>query len=122
ASERRRLERTTMMQALQEAFGAVVDAAQRGDFSRRVEAEFPDRELNAIAASINNLVETVERGLGETGRVLSALAGTDLTHRVEGAYEGAFARLKTDTNAVAETLSEIVGQLKATSRNLKTAT
>ncbi|MBI4921224.1 MAG: HAMP domain-containing protein, partial [Devosia nanyangense] len=71
-SERRRVERTSMMQALQQAFGEVVDAAVKGDFSRRVEAEFPDRELNVIAASINNLVETVDRGLGETGRVLSA--------------------------------------------------
>ncbi len=122
ASERRRIERTAMMQQLQGAFGHVVDAAQQGDFSRRVEAQFPDRELNIIAASINNLVETVDRGLGETGRVLSALASTDLTHRVEGHYQGAFEQLKTDTNAVAEKLSEIVGQLRATSRNLKTAT
>ena len=122
ASERRRLDRTAMMQSLETAFGEVVDAAQRGDFSRRVDAEFPDRELNAIAASINNLVQTVDRGLGETGRVLSALAQTDLTHRVEGEYQGAFARLKTDTNSVAEKLSEIVGQLRGTSRNLKNAT
>jgi methyl-accepting chemotaxis protein len=122
ASERRRIERTTMMQELQRSFGQVVDAAQQGDFSQRVEAEFPDKELNAIAASINNLVETVDRGLGETGKVLSALASTDLTHRVEGHYQGAFEQLKTDTNAVAEKLSEIVGQLKSTSRNLKTAT
>src|SRR3569623_1437561 len=122
ASERRRVERTTMMQALQQSFGQVVDAAVNGDFTKRVEAEFPDRELNVIAASINNLVETVDRGLGETGRVLSALAQTDLTHRVEGDYHGAFAQLKTDTNAVAEKLGEIVGRLKDTSRTLKTAT
>ena len=121
-SERRRTERTTMMQALQRAFGEVVDAAVNGDFSKRVEAEFPDRELNVIAASINNLVETVDRGLGETGKVLSALAQTDLTHRVEGDYHGAFEQLKTDTNAVAEKLGEIVGRLKETSRTLKTAT
>jgi methyl-accepting chemotaxis protein len=122
ASEHRRVERINMMQTLQAAFGEVVDAAVNGDFSKRVEAEFPDRELNAIAASINNLVATVERGLGETGRVLSALANTDLTHRVEGDYEGAFQQLKLDTNAVAEKLSEIVGRLRDTSRTLKTAT
>jgi methyl-accepting chemotaxis protein len=122
ASERRRVDRTTMMQALQQAFGEVVDAAVAGDFTKRVEAEFPDRELNVIAASINNLVETVDRGLGETGRVLSALARADLTHRVEGDYSGAFAQLKTDTNAVAEKLGEIVGRLRDTSRTLKTAT
>lgn len=121
-SEQRRIERSMMMQALQGAFGEVVDAAVSGDFSKRVEADFPDAELNSIAASINNLVETVDRGLGETGRVLSALANTDLTHRVEGDYEGAFRQLKADTNAVAEKLSEIVGQLKDTSGALKIAT
>jgi methyl-accepting chemotaxis protein len=122
ASVQRRVERTDMMQVLEKAFGEVVDAAQRGDFSRRVDTEFPDRELNAIAASINNLVQTVDRGLSETGHVLSALANTDLTRRAEGSYQGAFEQLKSDTNAVAEKLNHIVGQLKLTSRNLKTAT
>jgi methyl-accepting chemotaxis protein len=121
-SERRRVERTTMMQALQRAFGQVVDAAIKGDFSQRVDAEFPDPELNALAGSVNELVETVDRGLNEALGVLSALAHTDLTHRIEGDYEGAFARLKDDTNAVGEKLGEIVGQLQRTSRLLRGAT
>jgi methyl-accepting chemotaxis protein len=115
-------DRARMMVSLQRAFGDVVDAAIAGDFSRRVEAEFPDAELNALARSVNSLVETVDRGLGETGDVLSALAETNLTRRVRGDYEGAFARLKADTNAVAEKLGEIVGQLRHTSGALKTAT
>jgi methyl-accepting chemotaxis protein len=115
-------DRTAMMVALQRAFGDVVDAAIAGDFSKRVDAEFPDSELNALARSVNNLVETVDRGLSETGEVLSALADTNLTRRVRGDYEGAFARLKADTNAVAEKLGEIVSQLRSTSGALKTAT
>jgi methyl-accepting chemotaxis protein len=115
-------ERARMMVSLQRAFGDVVDAAIAGDFSKRVGAEFPDAELNALARSVNSLVETVDRGLGETGDVLAALAETDLTRRVRGDYEGAFARLKADTNAVAEKLGEIVGQLRSTSGALKTAT
>jgi methyl-accepting chemotaxis protein len=115
-------DRARMMVSLQRAFGDVVDAAIAGDFSRRVDAEFPDAELNALARSVNALVETVDRGLGETGTVLAALAETNLTHRVRGDYEGAFARLKSDTNAVAEKLGEIVGQLRTTSGSLKTAT
>ena len=120
--ERNRIERAKMMQELQRAFGEVVDAAVAGDFSKRVTTEFPDEELTALAASINNLVDTVDRGLDETGTVLSSLANTDLTHRVEGNYAGAFDKLKTDTNAVANKLTEIVTQLKGTSRGLKTAT
>ena len=122
ASQQRRVDRAAMMQQLQRAFGEVVDAAIAGDFSRRVAADFPDQELNVLAGSVNELVATVERGLGETGEVLAALAQTDLTRRVNGTYEGAFLRLKSDTNAVAEKLGEIVLDLKDTSRSLKTAT
>jgi len=114
--------RNRMMSELQSAFGAVVDAAVEGDFSRRVETEFPDPELNALAGSVNSLVETVDTGLTETGRVLTALANTDLTQRVEGRFEGAFARLQADTNAVGEKLAEVVGDAKEISRSLRTAT
>ena len=122
ASQRRRVERTDMMVALQAAFGEVVDAAIAGDFSKRVHAQFPDPELNALAGSVNNLVETVDRGISETGEVLAALADTNLTRRMAGDYQGSFAKLKADTNAVGDKLTEVVAQLRSTSRALKTAT
>jgi len=122
AATQRAEERASMMQELQSAFGAVVGAAGAGDFSKRVEAEFPDAELNNLAKGVNQLVDTVERGLGETGEVLSALSQTNLSKRVAGRYDGAFLKLRNDTNSVAERLSEIVGQLKQTSRGLKSAT
>ena len=118
----RRIERTDMMVALQAAFGEVVDAAIAGDFSKRVDAQFPDAELNALAGSVNALVETVDRGLSETGAVLSAMADTDLTRRMQGQYSGAFAKLRDDTNAVTSKLTEIVSGAKAISGTLRTAT
>ena len=121
-SEARGLERRRMMAELQREFGSVVDAALAGDFSRRVNTAFADAELNKLGESVNNLVGEVERGLGETGEVLTALANTDLTHRIEGQYSGAFAKLKADTNAVAERLTEIVGNLRNASGTLKLAT
>ncbi|WP_404401562.1 methyl-accepting chemotaxis protein [Pelagibacterium halotolerans] len=120
--EAARRERAEMMQDLQRSFGAVVDAAIAGDFSQRVDASFPDEELNRLAASVNTLVETVETGLSDTGEVLSALAQADLTHRMDGDYQGAFAQLRDDTNAVAEKIAEIVSQLRTTSGALKAAT
>ncbi len=122
ANQQRREERAAMMLQLQRAFGEVVDAAAHGDFSQRVAAEFPDAELNALAERVNALVETVDRGLAETGEVLAAMAQTDLTRRVTGHYHGAFEKLKTDTNTVADRVTEIVGQLRQTSRGLKVAT
>jgi len=122
ASQRRRVERSDMMGTLRAAFGEVVDAAVAGDFSRRVHAEFPDPELNALAQSVNNLMETVDRGIGETGMVLGALADTDLTKRMHGDYQGAFARLQADTNAVSEKLTSVVVSAQQISGSLKQAT
>ena len=114
--------RQAMMSELQLAFGEVVDAAITGDFTKRVNASFPDAELNSLAGSVNSLVETVDQGVSETGKVLEALARTDLTLRMDGDYKGAFAQLQHNTNTVAETLSQVVSGLKSTSRTLKTAT
>jgi methyl-accepting chemotaxis protein len=114
--------RRAMMADLQEAFGKVVGAAVAGDFSARVAAEFDDGELNGLAGTVNSLIETIGRSIGETGSVLAALAEADLTQRIEGDYQGEFARLKHNTNTVAEKLSDIVTQLKKTSFDLKTAT
>jgi methyl-accepting chemotaxis protein len=115
-------ERAAEAAALNQNLSQVVGAAIAGDFSKRVPTNFGEAELNNLAGLVNDLVETVDRGLAESGEVLSALAETDLTKRINGTYAGAFERLKSNTNAVAETLVDIVTQLRDTSRSLKTAT
>ena len=115
-------ERATAMAALVSGLGEVVDAAVEGDFSRRIDQRFQHDDLTSVAAGVNNLVGTVDRGISETGQVLSALARTDLTLHVRGDYKGAFAKLKADTNAVVDNLAEVVGQLRSTSGTLKVAT
>jgi methyl-accepting chemotaxis protein len=66
-------------------------------------------------------VTTVDRGLAETTTVLASLADADLTRRMEGEYEGAFARLKDDLNRVADRLSRIVSQLQHASTDMRSA-
>ncbi|HHY51043.1 MAG TPA: HAMP domain-containing protein [Alphaproteobacteria bacterium] len=122
AEAKRVAERSATMQTLQHSFGEVMAAAIAGDFSRRVPEDIADAELCRLARSINTLVETVERGIGDTGRALAALAAADLTHRMQGNYSGAFAQLRDDTNAVADKLGAIIAGLRETSRTLKLAT
>jgi methyl-accepting chemotaxis protein len=107
---------------LNRSLAEVVGAAANGDFSRRVDAGFDDGELREVAGAVNNLVSVVDSGLNETSGVLGALARAELDQRVRGAYQGAFGRLKDDTNAVADRLTDIVTQLRGTSTALKTAT
>jgi methyl-accepting chemotaxis protein len=100
----------------------VVGAAVNGDFSHRVEGNFADPEFAALAGSVNQLMETVDGGISETGNVLAALANADLTHRMQGEYSGSLAKLRDDTNAVCAKLTDVVMQLRGTSQSLKTAT
>ncbi|WP_421762089.1 methyl-accepting chemotaxis protein [Devosia sp.] len=116
------LKRANAAAGLNQEIAQAVDAALAGDFSRRVSDKFSDPELVALANSVNNLMATVDRSINETGEALAALARADLTHRMAGDYQGALGRLKDDTNAVGDKLTEVVTSLRGTSRSLKTAT
>jgi len=111
-----------LREALQHDVEAVVAHAVRGDFSRRLDKDYGMAELNALAETVNALVETVARGLGETAVVLAALANADLTQRMRGNYQGAFARLQADTNALAEGLAATMSRLRNSSGALRRAT
>ncbi len=111
-----------MLESLRSEIGEVVDAAVRGDLSKRVNADFGDEGLNQLGQNVNLLMSTIDQGISDTGTVLSHLAKADLSKRVEGNYQGAFARLQGDTNKVAEELTNIIGSLRSTSGALKSAT
>ena len=108
--------------ALNQEISTAVGSAIEGDFSHRVPVDFADQDLRTLAQNVNSLLETVDRSIGETAEVLSALANTDLTKRMTGTYAGALGRLRDDTNAVGEKLTEVMVGLQETSRSLKTAT
>ncbi|WP_052726230.1 methyl-accepting chemotaxis protein [Devosia epidermidihirudinis] len=114
--------RQAELDRFQIALAHLAESAANGDFSVRLTGEFVMDDLVQVAGSINRLIETMERGLAETSSVLAALAAADLTHRVNGDYEGAFADLKQSTNGVASRLSEIMQDLRGTSHSLKSAT
>ena len=122
AQQETSLMREQMVSDLREQFGGVVMAAVSGDFSQRIATNFPDDELNMLADAVNELVENVERGLADTGKVLSALSEFDLTERMDGNYQGAFLDLKTNTNSVAERFAQVVAQIGDTSKELRATT
>ncbi|MEO1328885.1 MAG: methyl-accepting chemotaxis protein, partial [Pseudomonadota bacterium] len=113
-AQERRAERVRMMSELQTSFGGVVDRARAGDFAGRVPASFADAELNELANGVNSLLETVETGVGATGRVMARVAEGDLSERVEGAFEGAFAELQSNVNDTVARLSELVASIRTT--------
>ncbi len=111
-------ERQSQVLHLQNQIIAAVAAARRGDFTCRLSDEYTDDALINLAEQFNDLLDTIAKGLVETGEVLSALACGDLTFRVEGHYEGAFGRLKDDTNALASAFESILGEIQSLIREL----
>ena len=120
--QRMQAQRREMMRELGEAFGVVVAAAAAGDFTQRVAAQFADPELNALAGSVNELLETVQSGLSETCSVLSELSAGQLSARIQGIYSGAFAELKDGTNQLAEEFESTLARLSATVSAVRSAT
>ena len=114
--------RAEMMARFQSAFDEVIAQAMQGDFSGRIDDRYDDPEIDRISDNLNAMLGSIEEALGEAEQVLDALARADLRQRMLGAYAGAFDRLKTSTNNVADKLADMVTELRDTSRALKTAT
>ncbi len=115
-------ERAAMMARFQSAFDQVIEKAMAGDFTGRIDEQFGDAEIDRIAANLNGMLESILQALNEADHVLAALAMADLRERMVGDYRGAFGKLKSSTNSVADKLDDILHQLRETSRSLKTAT
>lgn len=99
---------------LQAGMAEVVDAAAAGDFTRRIEKDYGDENLNRFAANINSLLASVEEGVVETGRVVQALAQGDLTERMNGEFRGIFGELQSNVNEAVDRLTELMAQVRST--------
>ncbi|WDR07131.1 methyl-accepting chemotaxis protein [Devosia rhodophyticola] len=114
--------RQSVRDELQEDIEFLLAAAAMGDFATRLERDYGAADLNGVARSVNGLLDTVSRGLEETGAVLAGLARADLSRRVESDYAGAFKVLKDNTNMLAEFLATTMTRLDESARALKLAT
>ncbi|MDH6265475.1 methyl-accepting chemotaxis protein [Rhizobium sp. SG_E_25_P2] len=97
---------------LQNTISGVVAAAVNGDFSLRISKDYDNPDLNRFAASVNELVGTVDKGVGAMRRVIGALADADLTQTMQGEFRGAFAELQNNVNATMETLASTIERIR----------
>ncbi len=106
---------------LQAGMAVVVDAAAQGDFSRRINKDYGDENLNRFAATINSLLTGVHNGVSETSRVIEGLARGDLTERMDGEFRGVFGELQENVNQtltkLRETMREVRGSTEGISGN-----
>lgn len=99
---------------------AMIDSAGKGDYSVRMDMEGKVGFFEKLAFGLNQLVETTDIAINDVVRVLSSLAQGDLTQKIEGHYEGSFARLKDDTNQTVDKLTEVIGEVLSSSTSVHT--
>jgi methyl-accepting chemotaxis protein len=113
-----RLARAQSMEAVVSDVGEVVAAAAAGDFSARLQIDQADEQMQKLVAGINEINAVVDSATSEFARALSAVAGGDLTVRVDAAYRGKFAELKGAINDTVERLSSTVKTIQVTSADV----
>ena len=116
--QRAEKERKDMIAKLSASLGDVVIAASAGDFSKRVDADFADRELVTLAESVNSLVDSIEGGVSATLKTLARVAEGDLTQTMNGKFEGAFQDLQDNTNRMISSLKGLVQNIGNSATNL----
>ncbi len=97
---------------LQSSISVVVEAAASGDFSKRIEKQYDDVNLDRFAANINTLLTSVNEGVSETRRVIASLAAGDLDQSMQGEFRGVFAELQANVNSTFERLREVIANIR----------
>ena len=103
---------------LQAGMAVVVDAAAAGDFSRRINKDYGDDNLNRFAATINALLIGVDNGVSETSRVIEGLARGDLTEKMDGEFRGVFAELQSNVNQTLAKLRETMREVRSSTEGI----
>ena len=93
----------------------IVQSAAAGDLEGRVSLEDKEGFFLQLAQQLNSLLDANGAATAQVSGLLAALSQGDLTARMDGDFQGVFARMRDDANATAEQLTEIVGRIKQSS-------
>jgi len=111
-------EQAAHVQKLLGEVATIVAAARNGDFSGQAELGGMEGPLKGLVEGINEINAVVDSATTEFAGALAAIAGGDLTNRVETAYRGRFADLKGAINETVDRLSETVATIQTTSADV----
>ncbi len=98
---------------------SIVRGAMRGDLSRRINLENKRGFFHDLSQGVNQLTSVAEKVIKETVGVLGGVAKGDLTHMMEGNFEGLFAQLKGDVNTTIQKLTTVVTDIQVSADSLE---
>lgn len=98
---------------LRNGLETVVNAANEGDFSQRIELRTSDANARRVSDGLNALTSVVNDAVEDISTLMSHMRSGDLTYRVTGSYHGRLKELMDNANETAGHLAVTVNDLKS---------
>ncbi|WP_329840389.1 methyl-accepting chemotaxis protein [Stenotrophomonas geniculata] len=96
-------------------------AARAGDFSMRGDATAFQFQFKAMVEHLNGMMASSQSSIADVSDVLRAISHGDLTARMDGEYDGVFARMRDDANTTTAQLTGIVRGIQVAADSINNA-
>ena len=106
---------------LTQEMGRTVDAARAGQLDRRGDATKFQGAFRGLVDGINGTMDAVAAPINEASDVLQQVAERDLAARVQGEYQGQYARIKEALNTAIVNLDEALAQVSSGAEQVNSA-
>jgi methyl-accepting chemotaxis protein len=110
----------TVEVGIENEIDTLITAASQGDLSQRMDLSDKNGFFKNLGGGLNQLISIADEIVGDTARVLGALALGDLTKTIEKDYQGSFGKLKRDANATVSKLTDIMSQIRESANTVTT--
>jgi methyl-accepting chemotaxis protein len=105
---------------IEEEVDSIIDAASKGDLTRRADITDKTGFFKQLSMGLNTLMSSTENAINDAARVLDAMASGSLDERIDGDYQGIFAQLKDDANTTGAKLTEVISSIREAARTVQT--
>jgi methyl-accepting chemotaxis protein len=110
----------TMEVAIEQEINHLVEAANLGDFTTRIDEAGKEGFFLNLTKGLNSVVSNVNSGLTDVLGVMDTMAEGNLTNKIERDYQGIFDQMKDSINATIDKLTEVITNIRASSMSVKT--
>lgn len=106
---------------VREQFSALINQANDGDLSNRIEVSALTGVYRELAENLNRLMDTIGTPINNAVETLNGLAAGDLALTMEGDFKGAFKAMQDALNSTLARLRDTVSQIKDAAASVNTA-
>jgi len=107
--------------AVEKEIEKIVNAAQVGDLSSRVDMAGKEGFFKELCSGINTLIDVIDNAFNDIAQSMNSMSNGDLSQPITNNYQGVFDKVKTDVNGTIAKLSEVLAQLRQSTDSIATS-